>query len=384
MNRPAPPPRPRLRTRLAFLHAGLAFGCGVLLLAFVDLPLISAGQTARVPGGGDLTGGQPAGPAAGGRATGNLAEVLRYSVIALVLIAAVAIVLGWAIAGRALRPLQVITAAARSMSADNLNGRLRVPAAYREFGELADTLEGLIHRLRGSFSAQRQFIANASHELRTPLTVQRTLLQLTLADPDAGTGALRAACRDVLDLGQQQERLINALLTLAGGYQPIERWERFDLAELVRTAVLEHRAEAERREVEVRTALGPAVVTGDPRLAVILVTNLIDNAVRHNHPRGIIDVATTAPGRLTVANSGGVIPPAEIGRLFEPFQRLGTDRTDQTEGHGLGLAIVAAVAEAHHAPLSARSRPEGGLELTIDFPPAHPATPGCAADDRRR
>ena len=349
-----PLPRRRLRTRLALLHGGLTFAYGVLLLAFVDLPLVAVSHTT-------------AGPGTGARTTGNLAEVLRYSAVALVVIAGLSVVLGWLLAGRALRPIEVITSAARTMSADSLTDRPRVPAAYREFTELADTLDGLLQRLHESFTAQRQFVANASHELRTPLTVQRTLLQVTLADPGATAGTLRSACQDVLALGRQQEELIDALLTLATGYRPIDDGQRFDLAELTRAAVLDHEAEAHARGIRVHTTLAPAVVAGDARLAASLVTNLVENALRHNVHGGTVEIATTPAGRLTVGNTGDVIPPAEIDRIFQPFQRLGTDRTDQTGGHGLGLAIVAAIAGAHHAPVTAHPRPGGGLRITVNF-----------------
>src|SRR5262249_37714386 len=116
-------------------------------------------------------------------------------------------------------------------------------------------------------------------------------------------------------------------------------------------------------------ALEPAAVTGDPRLAASLVTNLVDNALRHNVPGGTVEITTTAAGHLTVANTGAPIPPAEVGRLFQPFQRLGPDRTDQTDRHGLGLAIVAAIAHAHRAALAARPRPGGGFLVTVDFRP---------------
>ncbi|MFG2042928.1 sensor histidine kinase [Dactylosporangium sp. NPDC048998] len=350
--------RPRLRTRLALLHAGLAFACSVVLLAIVDLPLLSIGQTTHRPAPGE--------PAAA-ETTTNLFELLRYSAVALVVLAAVSVALGWWIASRALRPLHAMTLSARTMSADTLDHRLAVPAAYREFTELAATFDALRQRLHESFTAQRQFIANASHELRTPLTVQRTLLQLTLADPDASAKTLRSACDELLALGEQQEHLIDALLTLASGHQGISHWERFDLADLTRRVVLDHRAEASRRGIGVRTALAPVTVTGDPRLAASLVTNLVDNALRHNVPGGIVEIATAPSGRLTVSNTGPAIPAAEIGRLLQPFQRLGADRTDQSDGHGIGLAIIAAIAHAHRAPLTAGPRPGGGLHITVDF-----------------
>ncbi|WP_030441374.1 sensor histidine kinase [Actinoplanes subtropicus] len=341
--------RPRLRNRLALLHAGLAFAGGTVLVAVVALGAFSGGDNTRRPA-----------------PTSNLGAVLEFSAVALVVVAVASIALGRLIASRALRPLRAITHSARSMSANTLDGRLRVPAAYEEFAELADSLDGLAYRLHQAFTAQRQFIANASHELRTPLTVQRALLQLTLADPDATAGTLRAAGRELLDLGRQQEHLIDALLTLANGHQGVDRWTEFDLAELTAKVVLDQ----PRHGIRVDTQLAPATVTGDPALAASLITNLVVNAVRHNVPGGSVEIATTAAGRLTVANTGPEIPAAEIDRLLQPFQRLGTDRTDQTDGHGLGLAIVAAIAHAHRAPLSVSPGPDGGLHITVDFPRA--------------
>jgi signal transduction histidine kinase len=350
------PALPRLRTRLALLHTGLAFACGVGLLAVVAIGLFNGNHTADP------------GAAAGGQRSTNFAEVLRYSALALVVLAVASIALGWLIAGRGLRPLHEITRSARDLSANNLDSRLRVPAAYQEFTELADTLDGLLQRLHESFTAQRQFVANASHELRTPLTVQRTLLQLTLADPDATAETLRSACRELLDLGRQQEDLITALLTLANGYQEIDHWEEFDLADLTEAVVLNHRAEAEQRGISVHTTLVPTTVTGDPPLAASLVTNLIGNAVRHNLPGGTIEIGTSDSGRLTVSNTGPVIPPAELDRLLQPFERLAPDRTDQSSGHGLGLPIISAIAKAHHARLDLDPHPTGGLHITVAFP----------------
>jgi signal transduction histidine kinase len=361
-----PPPRRRLRTRLALLHAGAAFACGVVLLALVELPLVAVGHTTHRTATGEA------------ETTGNLAEVLGYSAVALVVLAGLSIAIGRLVAGRALRPLRVITSAARTMSADDLSRRLRVPAVYEEFGELADTLDGLLRRLDESFTAQRQFVANASHELRTPLTVQRTLLQVTLADPDASADTLRSACREMLALGRRQEDLIDALLSLAAGYRGVGHRDRFDLADLARKVVQDHDSEAQDRDLHVHSTLAPATVTGDARLVASLVTNLVGNAMRHNIPGGTVEITTAPPGRLTVVNTGTPIPPAEVGRMFQPFQRLGGERTDQTEGHGLGLAIVAAIAHAHRAGLTADPRPGGGLRLTVDFPaePEVSRTPG--------
>jgi signal transduction histidine kinase len=214
-------------------------------------------------------------------------------------------------------------------------------------------------------------VANASHELRTPLTAERTLLQVALADPDATPDTLRATCQDVLALSQQQERLIEALLTLASGEQGIEQWEPFDLAEIARTVVLTRHEEARHRGIQVDMALGTASTTGDPNLVASLVANLVDNALRHNTPGGRLAVATTtSAGRASVrvSNTGPVVPAGELDRLFQPFQRLGGQRIRHTDGHGLGLPIVRAIATAHGATLVPHARPEGGLDIEVGFP----------------
>jgi signal transduction histidine kinase len=114
---------------------------------------------------------------------------------------------------------------------------------------------------------------------------------------------------------------------------------------------------------------------GDPDLVESLVSNLVDNAVRHNVPGGQVVVAT-APTRITVTNTGPVIPPEEVDRLFQPFQQLSTQRTRRHGGHGLGLAIVQAIAAAHGADLVAAPRPTGGLEVTARFSASTAEPPG--------
>ena len=137
------------------------------------------------------------------------------SVIALAVMAAVSMGLGWLIAGRVLRPLRTITTTARDISATNLHRRLALEGPNDEFKELGDTFDGLLGRLEQSFQSQRQFVANASHELRTPLARLKTLAQVALSDPDASIESLRAAHERVLVSEQQLEGLIGALLNLA-------------------------------------------------------------------------------------------------------------------------------------------------------------------------
>jgi signal transduction histidine kinase len=283
----------------------------------------------------------------------------------------VSIGLGWWIAGRFLLPLRTITAAARDISASNLHRRLGL-RGRDEFADLAATLDDLFARLETSFESQRHFVANASHELRTPLTAERALLQVALADRDATADSLRATCRDLVNLSEYQERLIDALLTLASTERGIERREPVNLAAVAADTVAGRR---ERADVTVEGTFAAAVADGDARLVESLVANLVDNALRHNLPGGSASVATsTVEGhaRLSIENTGAVIPPADVERLFEPFQRL-DGRMRRTEGHGLGLAIVRAIATAHGATLTATARPDGGLAVAVTFPPRRPA-----------
>jgi signal transduction histidine kinase len=291
--------------------------------------------------------------------------------IALALMAIVSVGLGWLVAGRALRPLKTITRTARAISATNLHKRLSLGGPRDELRELGDTFDQLLERLERSFAAQRQFVANASHELRTPLTLERAIVEVALADPSASTEDLRAACRRVLAIGEQQEHTIDALLTLARSERGLEHSVVFDLKAPVSDVLASRRAALARHGLELECGLASALTRGDRRLIERLIANLLDNAIRHNRREGWVRLATrldTQNAVLAISNSGPVVPEAEVEQLFEPFRRLGRDRRTGEEGHGLGLSIVAAIANAHGAKTSVRAPREGGLEIEVRFP----------------
>ena len=309
----------------------------------------------------------------GGRRAHQFAlhALLVRSGFALAVMAVLAFGLGWLVAGRVLRPLRAITATARAISATSLHERLALTGPDDEFKELADTLDGLFARLEASFTAQRNFVASAAHELRTPLTLDKTLLQVVLRNPRSTTDQWRATGAELLESGLQQERILEALLTLATSEAGIGQHEPADLAKVATACLESAAAEAGHRRLDVETSLGPAPMLGDPHLITRLVANLVDNAVRHNVPGGTVEVGTArrdGQAVLTVTNSGPVIPPGEISRLMQPFQRLATARSSDYGGHGLGLPIVRAIAAAHGATLITRARPEGGLHVQVSFP----------------
>jgi signal transduction histidine kinase len=307
----------------------------------------------------------------------TLNKLLLESGIALGIMAIASIGLGWLMAGRVLSPLRVITTTARRISARNLHQRIAMEGPDDELKELGDTFDQLLGRLEASFRAQRQFVANASHELRTPLARQRTLLEVALRDNHATNESLRNACARALAAGEQHERLIAAMLTLAQSERGLDRFEPLDLGDLAEDALLSHAAEATASRLTISAAISPAPALGDYNLAERLVTNLIDNAIRYNIAGGRLEIGTgMRDGRpfLVVGNTGAPVPPDQLGRLFQPFQRMNPARgASGADGLGLGLAIVAAIAAAHGADLHAQPNPDGGLTVQLLFPPRPPS-----------
>ena len=396
--RGVPWPRRTARLRLTFLYGGLFLGCGTILLA-VSYLLV---EQAIAPGGDVNQHGLDQAVRGGpGRssplttyqlhmlalglgkeiASSDLRQVLIDAPIALAIVTAVAVALGWLAAGRILRPLATITAAARRISASSLHQRLALPGPDDELKALGDTLDELFARLQAAFEAQRHFVANASHELRTPLTRERAMLQVALDDPGTTAETWRGVAAEVLASNAEQESLIETLLTLASSQGGLGELETVDLAAVTGEVLRAARPEATRHGLSLHAVAGPAPLLGDKLLAGRLVANLIGNAVRHNVAGGKVEVSITArDGRavLAVANTGPVIPPEAIGRLFQPFRRLDGRQVRHVEGHGLGLSIVHAIAAAHGAAITAGARHGGGLSIEVTFP-AIPDEPGSAS-----
>ena len=251
------------------------------------------------------------GPVQAAQRAADSHELLVNSGIALAIVAVLALLAGWLVAGRMLRPIRTITRKARRISSTSLHERLALDGPQDELKELGDTLDDLFGRLDAAFEAQRQFVANASHELRAPLTRQRALIQVALADPDANFASLRTAHERVLASEQHLEQMIDGLLALTRGQAGLERRERLDLAALAAQALLARDSDR-RPRLDVRATLAPAPTAGDPRLVERLIANLLDNAIRHNIPEGHVEITTGTRDQhafLTVANSGPTIPP---------------------------------------------------------------------------
>ncbi|MBK3634116.1 HAMP domain-containing histidine kinase [Streptomyces sp. MBT97] len=304
-------------------------------------------------------------------------QILIGCAIALAVMAVISVGLGWFVAGRVLRPLRVMTAATRRITADSLHERLAIGGPGDEVKDLADTIDDLLGRLEGSFDAQRLFVANASHELRTPLTTMRASLDVALAKPGpvaATTATLATRIRAELD---QVDRLLESFLVLArAGHGEFTDSARLALGRLARTALAARDTDIAAKGLTVRESRidDRAWVWGSRTLLRRMVDNVVDNAIAHNDPGGWICVTVGAEGdaadavSLVVESSGPVLDQRRVADLARPFRRLGADRTNAGRGSGLGLSIVAAVARAHHGTLALRARPGGGLRVTVTLP----------------
>ncbi|MEV4532557.1 ATP-binding protein [Asanoa sp. NPDC049518] len=305
----------------------------------------------------------------------TLLDTAGTSAIALAVIAVFGLGASWLLAGRMLRPLQKLTATTRRISQDRLHERIALTGPNDELKELADTFDDMVARLENSFASQRRFAADAAHELRTPLAIVRTGTEVLLTKRHSTVEQWEAMAAHTLTATGRAERLLDGLLALARSDRGALVHEAHDLAAIAATVLGEADHTAEAGDVTITSDLRSAPVDGDPVLLERLVRNLVDNAIRHNHRGGWIEMTTRHRpdvALVVVRNSGETIPPAEIDRLFEPFQRLDPNRLTAAGSSGLGLAIVRSIVHAHRGTVVAAPEPSGGLTITVALPVTPP------------
>ncbi len=373
-----------VRLKLALLYTGLFLVTGILLLSLTYTLLRNEFKDRDLHPDGDRSNGQvtvdqddavePDGGDEEAREEERqqaLSLLWRESLVALFTMSVIAFALGWIAAGRILSPIRQMTDHARRASVSNLSERIDLRGPNDELHELAATIDEMLDRLQAAFEAQRGFAAQASHELRTPISIMAAQAELALGDPNLSDD-LREGNAAILAAAHRAEGTINGLLALARSESTLIARDQVDVAELIGDTVGDFVSLATEYGVQLDLNLGTLVVAGDAILLKQAFSNLIENALAYNQPGGFVtvDVHSTGPtGLVTIANSGPVVDPADVVRLFQPFVR-DTWAKDNRRGHGLGLAITQSIVTTHHGSIAARARSEGGLDVTVTLPVA--------------
>ncbi|MEU2835116.1 HAMP domain-containing sensor histidine kinase [Streptomyces lavendulae] len=308
----------------------------------------------------------------GGYHDATLSSLLTQGTTALGIVTVVAVVVGYLMAGRVLRPLHQISEIAGRISSGNLGERLAFPGPNDEIKKLADTFDSMMDQLHRSFDDQQRFVGDASHELRTPLAVNRTLIEVALRKQDASSDTRRLG-ESLLIVNERHERLINGLLSIAKGDREIRDRAAVDLADIAAYVSELRRQEAADAGVCLRLSTRPALTTGDAVMLERIMHNLLENAIRYNNPDGWVSVTTHAgpdgTACLTVTNTGPTVPAYDMETIFQPFRRLHADRVGSERGSGLGLTIVRNICRAHGGDAVAVPHEGGGLTVSVRLPP---------------
>jgi len=304
------------------------------------------------------------------------ATVLILGVVVLMIAATV---LGYGLAGTALRPVREIVAAARSFSEQDLHRRIDMELPSDEIGELADTFNAMLARLETAFESLRRFTADAAHELRAPLTLIRTEAEVTLSrprSPEEYQASLSTVLAEAQRLGRTADQLLMLARAEAGALIP--QANRVDLSSLVEDAVRMWQPLASERRVAILVNAAEGGPTrGDVDLLRRLLDNLIDNALRYAPVGSDVVVACSRVGRsweLTISDSGPGVPESARASIFERFSRADQARARDTGGAGLGLALCAAIAHLHGGSIRLDDQPGAGARFVVDLPDAGAGT----------
>lgn len=284
------------------------------------------------------------------------------------LAAAGAFGIGWRLAKAALKPTYEITAQAEAIRDGTPSPSITAHAGVAEFARLVQVLNAMLARLDEASNSQRRFTADASHELRGPLTALRGELDLALRrerTPEEYRTTLDRCRKEVIRLS----RLAADLLTLARSEASLRPQDRFDvdLREVAGQVASRYRALAEEREVQLQVNGPPVSLRGDPGMIERIISNLVDNALKHSPRQGLVEVTIVAgdPATVTVRDSGPGVPPLHQPLLFTRFFRPESSATPG-ERNGLGLAIARTAAEAHGGQLEFEgNQPGASFRLTL-------------------
>lgn len=281
---------------------------------------------------------------------------------------------GYLLASRALAPIDHITRTARRISAEDLSGRLNLPASSDEVGRLAATFDEMLARLDGAFRREKQFTHDAAHELRTPLAAMQSIIGV-ITERRRTAPEYQAALADLADETRQLSLLTEELLDLAKAEYPADLTDQVNLSTLVPDVVetLQPAAQAKGLTLACQVGAGQQL-RGDTDALIRLLLNLIDNAIKYTADGQVTVAVDTEPEhfRITVTDTGDGIVPEHREHVFERFYRAEEARS--TPGTGLGLAICAEIVRAHHGRIDVTSIPGTGSCFTVLLPRTQSST----------
>ncbi len=271
---------------------------------------------------------------------------------------------------RALKPVNDITAAARSIGIENLSARLAVPPTRDELADLTEVLNTMFERLESAVRTLSQFVADASHELRTPIAVIRTTAELSLRRTRS-VDSYRSSLEQIESEAERMTQLVEDLLTLARRDSQAEAiaMDAVELSDLIQDVCAEMAGLAQLRQVEIRAEITPASICGNHKSLHRLFLVLIDNAVKYSHPGGQVRISvaeTPQQVRVSVEDNGRGMDQESLTHIFRRFYRVDPSRTGA--GHGLGLSLAESIARAHGANIEVESDLGKGSRFDVVFP----------------
>ncbi|HEX9613957.1 MAG TPA: ATP-binding protein, partial [Bacteroidota bacterium] len=286
---------------------------------------------------------------------------------------AVSLVGGWFLAHQSLKPVDVITRAAREISLQNLSQRLPVRPVDDELTRLTSTFNDMIERLESSFEQVQKFSADASHELRTPLTIMRGEIEVALRGGTLAPEArqlLTSVHDELLRLSSIVDSLITLMKSDAGRLS--FQFEDLDLDVLLKAIWEDTQILAEPKNISVRFGMvEPVRIHGDPSRLQQLFLNLAENAVKYTPPKGAVTLSLErADGTavVRVSDNGIGIPARDQSKIFQRFYRIERIETSGVSGSGLGLAIAKWIAEAHKGTIEVQSKVNKGTTFIVTLP----------------
>jgi two-component system OmpR family sensor kinase len=338
--------------------------------AYFTVPATSGGERYRVRASGEAGSYVLIVATSLGDVDATLSRLLRIEVVVTIVVLVAIALLGLWIVRLGLRPLAAIGRTADQITAGDLSHRVERAEPRTEVGRLGLALNTMLDRIEVSDRRLRRFVADASHELRTPLAAVSAYAELFGRGADKRPDDLARAMTGITRESDRMRELVEDLLLLArlDEGQPLER-EPVELDELAAEAVDTARAVDPSRPVDL--VAEPAVVLGDRARLRRVLDNLLGNVRSHTPPETPAHVrVSTLNGSavLEVSDEGPGLAGDDLGRVFERFYRADTSRSRESGGVGLGLSIVAAIADAHAGKVSVASGPQGGATFRVELP----------------